>query len=198
MNKRLRTNSQADAEESSGPGLSLDEHTTVIMSRSVVVERHIQLADFYELRFEDRTLPEIVEQAGWLPFLQRTGYVSKNLLQDDFMPAGGKRLQCDSSVQAESSLGTLAVSGPSLRDRNELPSLTQPVQQAPKVVVHGRGVCHLAPPALVPPKPPNQGACLWQPPLDQMMARLAIKANPCHAFLTPTAGHLSLRERSEC
>ncbi|KAB1222672.1 Omega-hydroxypalmitate O-feruloyl transferase [Morella rubra] len=34
-------------------------------------------------------------------------------------------------------------------------------------------------------------ACLWQPPLDQMMARLAIKANPCHAFLTPTAGHLS-------
>ncbi|KAB1201635.1 hypothetical protein CJ030_MR0G002163 [Morella rubra] len=63
MNKRLRTSSQADAEESSGPGLSLDEHTAVIMSRSVVVERHIQLADFYELRFEDRTLPEMVEQA---------------------------------------------------------------------------------------------------------------------------------------
>ncbi|KAB1225753.1 hypothetical protein CJ030_MR1G019928 [Morella rubra] len=73
MNKRLRTSSQADAEESSAPGLSLDEHTTVIMSRSVIVERHIQLADFYELRFEDRTLPEIVEQAGWLPLIQRTG-----------------------------------------------------------------------------------------------------------------------------
>ncbi|KAB1206645.1 hypothetical protein CJ030_MR7G001541 [Morella rubra] len=41
------------------------------MSRSVVVEQHIQLADFYELRFEDRTLPEIGEQVGWLPFLQR-------------------------------------------------------------------------------------------------------------------------------
>ncbi|KAB1226519.1 hypothetical protein CJ030_MR1G018146 [Morella rubra] len=66
MNKRLRTSSQADAKESSAPGLSLDEHTTVIMSRSFVVERHIQLVDFYELRFEDRTLPEIVEQAGWL------------------------------------------------------------------------------------------------------------------------------------
>ncbi|KAB1225142.1 hypothetical protein CJ030_MR1G005678 [Morella rubra] len=38
------------------------------------------------------------------------------------MPAGGKRLRCDSSVRAESSPGTLAVSGPSLRDRNELPS----------------------------------------------------------------------------
>ncbi|KAB1210366.1 hypothetical protein CJ030_MR6G013858 [Morella rubra] len=73
MNKRLRTSSQADAEESSAPGLSLDEHTAVIMSRSVVVERHIQLADFYELRFEDRTLPEIVEQAGWLPFSRGPG-----------------------------------------------------------------------------------------------------------------------------
>ncbi|KAB1206402.1 putative S-adenosylmethionine-dependent methyltransferase At5g38100 [Morella rubra] len=38
------------------------------------------------------------------------------------MPAEGKRLRCDSSVRAESSPGTLAVSGPSLRDRNELPS----------------------------------------------------------------------------
>ncbi|KAB1205772.1 hypothetical protein CJ030_MR7G028043 [Morella rubra] len=74
MNKRLRTSSQADAEESSAPGLSLDEHTAVIMSHSVVVERHIQLADFYELRFE--------EQAGWLPFVQRTGYASKNLVQE--------------------------------------------------------------------------------------------------------------------
>ncbi|KAB1215928.1 hypothetical protein CJ030_MR4G028702 [Morella rubra] len=52
------------------------------MSHSVVVERHIQLANFYELRFEDRTLPEIVEQAGWLPFVQRTGYASKNLVRE--------------------------------------------------------------------------------------------------------------------
>ncbi|KAB1227070.1 hypothetical protein CJ030_MR1G009581 [Morella rubra] len=68
-------NEQAFAyqQESSAPGLSLDEHTAVIMSRSVVVERHIQLADFYELRFEDRTLPEIVEQAGWLPFSRGPG-----------------------------------------------------------------------------------------------------------------------------
>ncbi|KAB1216180.1 hypothetical protein CJ030_MR4G029097 [Morella rubra] len=44
--------------------------------------------------------------------------------KDDVMPAGGKRLRCDSSVRAESSPGTLAVSGPSLRDRNELPSPT--------------------------------------------------------------------------
>ncbi|KAB1227131.1 hypothetical protein CJ030_MR1G001064 [Morella rubra] len=41
---------------------------------------------------------------------------------DDVMPAGRKRLRCDSLVRAESSPGTLAVSGPSLRDRNELPS----------------------------------------------------------------------------
>ncbi|KAB1225797.1 hypothetical protein CJ030_MR1G026809 [Morella rubra] len=43
---------------------------------------------------------------------------------DDVMPAEGKRLRCDSSVQAESSPSTLAVSGPLLRDRNELPSPT--------------------------------------------------------------------------
>ncbi|KAB1205776.1 Cysteine-rich receptor-like protein kinase 10 [Morella rubra] len=36
------------------------------------------------------------------------------------MPAEGKRLWCNSSVRAKSSLGTLAVSGPLLRDRNEL------------------------------------------------------------------------------
>ncbi|KAB1222859.1 hypothetical protein CJ030_MR2G018635 [Morella rubra] len=36
----------------------------------------------------------------------------------------GKRLRCDSSVRAKSSPGTLAVSGPSLRDRNELQSPT--------------------------------------------------------------------------
>ena len=38
------------------------------------------------------------------------------------MPTGGKFLWCDSSARAGSSPGTLAVSGPSLRDRNELPS----------------------------------------------------------------------------
>ena len=27
-------------------------------------------------------LPEIVEQAGWLPFVQRTGYASKNLVRE--------------------------------------------------------------------------------------------------------------------
>ncbi|KAB1215953.1 hypothetical protein CJ030_MR4G023647 [Morella rubra] len=45
------------------------------------------------------------------------------------MPEGGKCLWCDSSVRAESSPGTLAVSGPSLRDRNELlsPDTASPV-----------------------------------------------------------------------
>ncbi|KAB1205955.1 hypothetical protein CJ030_MR7G016935 [Morella rubra] len=38
------------------------------------------------------------------------------------MPVGGKRLRCDSSIRVESSPGTLAVLGPLLRDRNELPS----------------------------------------------------------------------------
>ncbi|KAB1226387.1 hypothetical protein CJ030_MR1G004840 [Morella rubra] len=40
------------------------------------------------------------------------------------MSAGGKNLRCDLSVRAESTAGTLAVLGPSLRDFNELPSPT--------------------------------------------------------------------------
>ncbi|KAB1223304.1 hypothetical protein CJ030_MR2G024662 [Morella rubra] len=54
---------------------------------------------------------------------------------DDIMPAGGKHLRCDSSILAESSPGRLAVSGPSLKDRNELPSPTTASPVAPKVVV---------------------------------------------------------------
>ncbi|KAB1227071.1 hypothetical protein CJ030_MR1G009580 [Morella rubra] len=50
--------------------------------------------------------------------------------KDDVMPAGGKRLRCDSSVRAESSPGTLAVSGPSLRDRTNYRPLTQPRRSA--------------------------------------------------------------------
>lgn len=52
------------------------------MSRTIVVERHILLIDFYDLRFKDWTLPEVVEQAGWVLFLQRTGYTSKNMVRE--------------------------------------------------------------------------------------------------------------------
>ncbi|KAB1212440.1 hypothetical protein CJ030_MR5G003794 [Morella rubra] len=173
------------------------------MSRLIIVQRDIKLVDFYDLTFEGRTLPEVVEEIGWLPLIHRIGYASRNLVRefycvilqatdieepsmeltvrnvpivfspdelarflgyerdlaafpnlpmseegrptkaevfqtmlgddttildraymDDVMPVGGKRLRCDSSVQTESNPGTLAVSGPSLRDRNELPSPT--------------------------------------------------------------------------
>ncbi|KAB1205803.1 hypothetical protein CJ030_MR7G028012 [Morella rubra] len=79
MSKRLRTSSQAEDEQP--PTLTLEHHTTIIMSRSIVFERDIKLADFYDLTFEDQSLPEVVEQAGWLPFIQRTGYASKNMLR---------------------------------------------------------------------------------------------------------------------
>ncbi|KAB1224387.1 hypothetical protein CJ030_MR2G019404 [Morella rubra] len=63
------------------------------MSCSVVVELHIQLANFFEFRFEDRTLPEIVEQAGWLSFLQRTGYASKNLCESSTLYTSSEDLE---------------------------------------------------------------------------------------------------------
>ncbi|KAB1212429.1 hypothetical protein CJ030_MR5G023971 [Morella rubra] len=47
--------------------------------------------------------------------------------KDDVMPAGGKRLRCDSSVRAESSPGTLAVSVLHLGIETNYYPLTQPV-----------------------------------------------------------------------
>ncbi|KAB1219663.1 hypothetical protein CJ030_MR3G011070 [Morella rubra] len=44
--------------------------------------------------------------------------------KDDVIPVREKHLRCNSSVRAESILGTLAASGPWLRDCNELPSPT--------------------------------------------------------------------------
>ncbi|KAB1221523.1 hypothetical protein CJ030_MR2G027162 [Morella rubra] len=70
------------------------------MSCSIVIEQEIKLADFNDFQFEDQTLPEVVEQAGWVPFLQRTGSVSMDM--DDVMPVGGKCLRCDLLVRAES------------------------------------------------------------------------------------------------
>ncbi|KAB1212634.1 hypothetical protein CJ030_MR5G009676 [Morella rubra] len=82
MSKRAHTSSQADIEQPSGSTLMLEQHTTIVMSRSIVVERDIKLADFYNLTFEGRTLPEVVEEIGWLPLIHRTGYASKNLVRE--------------------------------------------------------------------------------------------------------------------
>ncbi|KAB1205865.1 hypothetical protein CJ030_MR7G027950 [Morella rubra] len=82
MSKRARTSSQADDEQSSARTLTVEQHTTIIMSRSIVVERDIKLADFNDLTFEGRTLPEVVEGLGWLPLIHRTGYASKNMVRE--------------------------------------------------------------------------------------------------------------------
>ncbi|KAB1223274.1 hypothetical protein CJ030_MR2G002411 [Morella rubra] len=83
MSKRRRTSSQAEEEEP--PALSVEQHRVIIISCLIVVEWDIKLADFYDLRFEDRTLPEVVEQAGWLSFIRRTVYTSKNMLRKFFV-----------------------------------------------------------------------------------------------------------------
>ncbi|KAB1209575.1 hypothetical protein CJ030_MR6G020522 [Morella rubra] len=82
MSKRARTSSQADDEQSSARTLTVEQHTAIIMSRSIVVERDIKLADFNDLTFEGRTLPEVVEGLGWLPLIHRTGYASKNMVRE--------------------------------------------------------------------------------------------------------------------
>ncbi|KAB1202142.1 hypothetical protein CJ030_MR8G020220 [Morella rubra] len=79
MSKHARTSGQADIEQPSSFTLML--HTSIVMSRSIVVERDIKLVDFYDLTFEGRTLPEVVEEIGWLPLIHSTGYASRNLVQ---------------------------------------------------------------------------------------------------------------------
>lgn len=67
--KRSCTNNQADDKQTSAPALMLEQHTTIIMSHLIIVEQDIKLADFYDLKFEDQMLPEVVEQASCLSFL---------------------------------------------------------------------------------------------------------------------------------
>lgn len=82
MSKRSRANSQADDKQSSARTLTVEQHTEIIMSRSIVVERDIKLADFNNLTFEGRTLPEVVEGLGWLSLIHRTGYASNNMVRE--------------------------------------------------------------------------------------------------------------------
>ncbi|KAB1227466.1 hypothetical protein CJ030_MR1G023798 [Morella rubra] len=82
MSKRSHTSGQADDEQPSTRALTVEQHTAIIMSRSIVVERDIKLADFNDLTFEGRTLPEVVEELGWLPLIHRTGYASKNMVRE--------------------------------------------------------------------------------------------------------------------
>ncbi|KAB1219507.1 hypothetical protein CJ030_MR3G012303 [Morella rubra] len=41
-----------------------------------------RISTIYNLLFEDQTLPEVGEKAGWLSFFQRTDYASKNMVQE--------------------------------------------------------------------------------------------------------------------
>ncbi|KAB1209759.1 hypothetical protein CJ030_MR6G005324 [Morella rubra] len=64
------------------PTLSVEQHQAMIMFCSIIIERQITLSDFNDLRFENQTLPEIVQHEGWVPFLQRTGTISMDMVQD--------------------------------------------------------------------------------------------------------------------
>lgn len=60
----------------------VEEHRALIMSQSVIFEGQIILADFTDLRFENWTLPKVIAIQGWVSFLQRTGIVSIDLVQE--------------------------------------------------------------------------------------------------------------------
>lgn len=74
------SSSQKDPEPA--PALSVEQHQAMIMSCSIIIELQITLSVFNNLRFENQTLLEVVEHAGWVPFLQRIGPVSMDIVRD--------------------------------------------------------------------------------------------------------------------
>lgn len=89
MRKRISfeakpSSSQADLDTP----LSLKERWALIMSRSIVFKQQLTLSYFNNLRFEDRTLLEVLELQGWVSFLQRTDVVSMDLVRGSLAMRG--------------------------------------------------------------------------------------------------------------
>ncbi|KAB1226413.1 hypothetical protein CJ030_MR1G014120 [Morella rubra] len=61
MSMHTCTSSQAYDEQPFALALTLVQHITIILSRSIVVERNIKLADIYDPTFEGRTFLKVVK-----------------------------------------------------------------------------------------------------------------------------------------
>ncbi|KAB1226383.1 hypothetical protein CJ030_MR1G015959 [Morella rubra] len=94
MSKRTRTSSQAYDEQPFTLALTLAQHTTIIMSRSIVVERNIKLADIYD------------------PTFDMTGYASKNIVWESYCAILWARNLEEPSMEAAASF--LAYHAPDL------------------------------------------------------------------------------------
>lgn len=83
MIKRQRSmgkGSSSQAESDSDSPLLIEQHLELFLSRSIIIERRVALADFNDLGFEDRLLPKIIVAQGWVPYLQRMGVASMDLV----------------------------------------------------------------------------------------------------------------------
>ncbi|KAB1212638.1 hypothetical protein CJ030_MR5G009680 [Morella rubra] len=146
----------ADAEQSSTPALSLEQHTAIIMSHTIIVERHIQLSDFYNILFEDQTLPKVVEQASWLLFLQRTSSASKNMVREFY--AAILRATNLEKPSMEVTVRNIQdhVSNPMLHHRPK-EAYDGPVLWLSRVIVPGRSRRQEQPEGQDPPQSSTQG-----------------------------------------
>lgn len=83
MSKHPRLDTEASSSQVDlelAPTLSMAQHQVVTMSRSIIIEWQIALAYLNDLRFEDQMLPEVVEHTDWVLFLQRTSYISMDMV----------------------------------------------------------------------------------------------------------------------
>lgn len=71
------SNSQVKAESS----LSLEQHQTLILLQSIVIERQVVLIDFNELIFEDWFLPKVIGAQGWGTHLPRAGMAPMDIFR---------------------------------------------------------------------------------------------------------------------
>lgn len=83
MIKRQRSmgkGSSSQAESNFDSPLLIEQHLELILSRSIIIERRVVLADCNDLGFEDRLHPKIIVAQGWVPYLQWMGVASMDLV----------------------------------------------------------------------------------------------------------------------
>ncbi|KAB1212504.1 hypothetical protein CJ030_MR5G019087 [Morella rubra] len=116
MSMRTCTSSQAYDEQPFALALTLEQHITIIMSRSIVVEWNIKLEDIYGPTFKGRTFPKAVKHVGWVPFIHMTSYALKNIVWESYCAILWARNLEEPSMEATTSF--LAYHAPDLMLRH--------------------------------------------------------------------------------
>ncbi|KAB1221447.1 hypothetical protein CJ030_MR2G013171 [Morella rubra] len=60
--------------------MTLEEQLTEILMQAIIMEREVSFPDFEEIKFEDLSIGDIMDDHGWIGFFKRTGSGSVDLV----------------------------------------------------------------------------------------------------------------------